>query len=156
MGLCVCVYAYVFLKLKGYKRDTINYCIPFTFFFILPSLLTTQSCLTPTKLPLISYFIQPEDTNSLLSKNADPSMFSDLSSVAIPPPAREEGSELEHSREFPLGFEPLRTEQPAEMRMKSSPVVKDPFCSPLLAPDSMLKGLPPVHIVVRQSSSWND
>uniref|UniRef100_A0A3P8RGB3 Hormone-sensitive lipase n=1 Tax=Astatotilapia calliptera TaxID=8154 RepID=A0A3P8RGB3_ASTCA len=48
--------------------------------------------------------------------------------VAIPPP-------------------PLRSEQLAEMKVESSPVVKDPFCSPLLAPDSMLKGLPPVHIV---------
>ncbi|XP_070767410.1 hormone-sensitive lipase [Enoplosus armatus] len=54
---------------------------------------------------------------------------------------------LEHPREFPLGFEPLRSEQLTEMKVESSPVVKDPFCSPLLAPDSMLKGLPPVHIV---------
>ncbi|KAL3980493.1 chemokine-like receptor 1 [Sarotherodon galilaeus] len=58
-----------------------------------------------------------------------------------------EGSQQEHPREFPLGFEPLRSEQLAEMKVESSPVVKDPFCSPLLAPDSMLKGLPPVHIV---------
>lgn len=86
-----------------------------------------------------------------LSENADPSMSSNLSSVAIPPPAGEEGSEPEHSREFPLGFEPLRTEQLTEMRVQSSPVVKDPFCSPLLAPDNMLKGLPPIHIVVRTS-----
>lgn len=76
-------------------------------------------------------------------------MITDLSSVAIPPPAGEEGSQQEHPREFPLGFEPLRSEQLAEMKVESSPVVKDPFCSPLLAPDSMLKGLPPVHIVVR-------
>ena len=78
-------------------------------------------------------------------------MSSDLSSVAIPPPACEEGSE---GREFPLGFEPLRSEMLAEMNVQTSEVVKDPFCSPLLAPDSMLKGLPPVHIVVRRSSSW--
>lgn len=68
--------------------------------------------------------------------------------MAIAAPAKEDGAELEHPREFPLGFEPLRTEQHTEMRVESSPVVKDPFCSPLLAPDSMLKGLPPVHIVV--------
>uniref|UniRef100_A0A3B3HKY3 Hormone-sensitive lipase n=1 Tax=Oryzias latipes TaxID=8090 RepID=A0A3B3HKY3_ORYLA len=49
--------------------------------------------------------------------------------------------------EFPLGFEPLRSDQFAEMKLQSSPVFKDPFCSPLLAPDSMLKGLPPIHIV---------
>uniref|UniRef100_A0A3P9HC72 Hormone-sensitive lipase n=1 Tax=Oryzias latipes TaxID=8090 RepID=A0A3P9HC72_ORYLA len=48
---------------------------------------------------------------------------------------------------FPLGFEPLRSDQFAEMKLQSSPVFKDPFCSPLLAPDSMLKGLPPIHIV---------
>ncbi|XP_027863229.1 hormone-sensitive lipase isoform X3 [Xiphophorus couchianus] len=88
-----------------------------------------------------------EDVSFFLCRDSDPSMSSDLSSVAIPPPAVEEGSELLHPREFPLGFEPLRSEQLAEMRMQSSPVVKDPFCSPLLAPDSMLKGLPPVHIV---------
>ncbi|XP_069393843.1 hormone-sensitive lipase isoform X1 [Paralichthys olivaceus] len=89
----------------------------------------------------------PEDVNFFFCKDADPSMSSDLSSVAIPPPAGEEGSELGHCREFPLGFEPLRSEQLAEMKLNSSPVVKDPFCSPLLAPDSMLTGLPPVHIV---------
>uniref|UniRef100_A0A3B4B259 Hormone-sensitive lipase n=1 Tax=Periophthalmus magnuspinnatus TaxID=409849 RepID=A0A3B4B259_9GOBI len=89
----------------------------------------------------------PTDINFYLSKEDDPSMAVDLSSVAIPPPAGEEGSESEHPREFPMGFEPLRSEQLAEMRLHSSPVVKDPFCSPLLAPDNMLKGLPPVHIV---------
>ncbi|XP_074509244.1 hormone-sensitive lipase isoform X1 [Sebastes fasciatus] len=89
----------------------------------------------------------PEDVHFFLSKDPDPSICRDFSSVAIPPPAGEEGSELGHRREFPLGFEPLRSEQLAEMRVDTSPVVKDPFCSPLLAPDSMLKGMPPVHIV---------
>ncbi|XP_077950535.1 hormone-sensitive lipase isoform X3 [Gasterosteus aculeatus] len=89
----------------------------------------------------------PEDVNFFLSTDADPSTCRDLFSVAIPPPAGQEGAELEPPREFPLGFEPLRSEQLSEMRMQSSPVVKDPFCSPLLAPDSMLKGLPPVHLV---------
>lgn len=72
--------------------------------------------------------------------------------MAIAAPAKDDGAELEYSREFPLGFEPLRTEQLTEMRVETSPVVKDPFCSPLLAPDSMLKGLPPVHIVVSHRS----
>ncbi|XP_029927407.1 hormone-sensitive lipase isoform X3 [Myripristis murdjan] len=89
----------------------------------------------------------PEDVSFFLSKEQDDSISSALSSVAIPPPAGREGSELEHPREYPLGFEPLRSEQLAEMRLQSSPVVRDPYCSPLLAPDSMLKGLPPVHIV---------
>ncbi|XP_032413556.1 hormone-sensitive lipase isoform X3 [Xiphophorus hellerii] len=108
--------------------------------------LESHSSPVPQSPPLMSEHAV-EDVSFFLCRDSDPSMSSDLSSVAIPPPAVEEGSELLHPREFPLGFEPLRSEQLAEMRMQSSPVVKDPFCSPLLAPDSMLKGLPPVHIV---------
>uniref|UniRef100_A0A3B4GFC2 Hormone-sensitive lipase n=1 Tax=Pundamilia nyererei TaxID=303518 RepID=A0A3B4GFC2_9CICH len=100
----------------------------------------------PSSAPLLSERA-PEDVSFFFAKDEDPSVITDLSSVAIPPPAGEEGSQQEHPREFPLGFEPLRSEQLAEMKVESSPVVKDPFCSPLLAPDSMLKGLPPVHIV---------
>ncbi|KAM6909862.1 hormone-sensitive lipase isoform 2-T2 [Xenentodon cancila] len=88
-----------------------------------------------------------EDVSFFFSKDGDPSISRDLSSIAIPPIAVEDGSVQEHPREFPLGFEPLRSEQLAEMKVESSPVVKDPLCSPLLAPDSMLKGLPPIHIV---------
>ncbi|XP_068616444.1 hormone-sensitive lipase [Brachionichthys hirsutus] len=97
--------------------------------------------------PPLLYEDSVEDVKFFLSKDVDPSISSDLSSVAIPPPAGEQRSGLEPCREFPLGFEPLRTDKLAEMKVQSSPVVKDPFCSPLLAPDSMLKGLPPTHIV---------
>ncbi|XP_061675268.1 hormone-sensitive lipase isoform X2 [Syngnathoides biaculeatus] len=83
----------------------------------------------------------PEEVHFSISMDAHKSVHSDLTSVAIAPPGGEDGSE------FPLGFEPLRSEQLSEMKLHSSPVVKDPFCSPLLAPDSMLKALPPVHIV---------
>ncbi|ETE60069.1 Hormone-sensitive lipase, partial [Ophiophagus hannah] len=49
---------------------------------------------------------------------------------------------------FPDGFQPLRSSQPAaSLPLELSPIVKNPFMSPLLAPDEMLKGLPPVHIV---------
>ena len=34
---------------------------------------------------------------------------------------------------------------------KDGDATKDPFMSPLLAPDEMLSGLPPVHIVVSTS-----
>uniref|UniRef100_A0A8C7S597 Lipase, hormone-sensitive b n=1 Tax=Oncorhynchus mykiss TaxID=8022 RepID=A0A8C7S597_ONCMY len=64
-----------------------------------------------------------------------------------PPPEGEEGVVLEHPREFPLGFEPLRSERLAEMKLATSPVVRNPYMSPLLAPDSMLRGLPPIHLV---------
>ncbi|XP_067419879.1 hormone-sensitive lipase isoform X1 [Emydura macquarii macquarii] len=62
-----------------------------------------------------------------------------------PPEAAPSGDE---GLEYPDGFEPLRSDQPpANLILEASPVVKNPFMSPLLAPDSMLRGLPPVHIV---------
>ncbi|XP_068431477.1 lipase, hormone-sensitive a isoform X2 [Clinocottus analis] len=50
-------------------------------------------------------------------------------------------------RDYPEGFEPLRSECLAFVRPTSCPVIRNPFVSPLLAPASMLRGLPPVHIV---------
>ncbi|KAG5270956.1 hypothetical protein AALO_G00174230 [Alosa alosa] len=86
----------------------------------------------------------PEGVSFFLSKPMDASASSALSSVAIPP-STEDGTG--DTREFPVGFEPLRSEQLAEMPTQTSPLVRNPYMSPLLAPDSMLKGLPPVHIV---------
>lgn len=88
---------------------------------------------------------KPEDVSFFLCKEVDPSVSESFSSVAIPPPGAEEDSE--NPREFPEGFEPLRSKQLAEMTVQNSPIVRNPYMSPLLAPDSMLKGLPPVHIV---------
>ncbi|KAL7826272.1 hypothetical protein AOLI_G00314810 [Acnodon oligacanthus] len=51
------------------------------------------------------------------------------------------------SKEFPEGFEPLRSGCLAEIRTPCTPIMKNPFVSPLLAPDILLKGLPPVHLV---------
>ncbi|XP_027714397.1 hormone-sensitive lipase-like, partial [Vombatus ursinus] len=49
---------------------------------------------------------------------------------------------------FPHGFQPRRSSQGrANLSLQMSPIVKNPFMSPLLAPDSMLQSLPPVHIV---------
>lgn len=49
---------------------------------------------------------------------------------------------------FPEGFHPRRSSQGCTwMPVCSSPIVKNPFMSPLLASDSMLQSLPPVHIV---------
>ncbi|KAM9224426.1 hormone-sensitive lipase isoform 2-T2 [Dugong dugon] len=49
---------------------------------------------------------------------------------------------------FPEGFHPRRSSQGAtRIPFYSSPIVKNPFMSPLLAPDCMLQTLPPVHIV---------
>ncbi|XP_012589099.1 PREDICTED: hormone-sensitive lipase [Condylura cristata] len=49
---------------------------------------------------------------------------------------------------FPEGFHPRRSSHAAaRVPIYCSPIVKNPFMSPLLAPDSMLLSLPPVHIV---------
>ncbi|XP_070080605.1 hormone-sensitive lipase isoform X8 [Equus caballus] len=66
--------------------------------------------------------------------------------------AQEEMSTKDRSRgvgaAFPEGFHPRRSSQGAtRMPLYSSPIAKNPFMSPLLAPDSMLQSLPPVHIV---------
>lgn len=77
-------------------------------------------------------------------------MSSSILSVAVPPP--EHGKEhLENLQGFPGDFEPLRSEQLAKMNVDSSPIFRNPYMSPLLAPDHMLKGLPPIHIVVRDT-----
>lgn len=51
--------------------------------------------------------------------------------------------------EYPENFEPLRSRCLVDLHTPCTPIMKNPFVSPLLAPDSLLQGLPPVHIVVR-------
>ncbi|XP_036395571.1 hormone-sensitive lipase isoform X1 [Megalops cyprinoides] len=84
----------------------------------------------------------PEDVSFFLSTDEQ-----DEHSTSSAGPVEGEGSEVPYEREFPEGFEPVRSEHLAEMRVQSSPIVRNPYMSPLLAPDSMLKGLPPIHIV---------
>ncbi|KAJ8376972.1 hypothetical protein SKAU_G00075520 [Synaphobranchus kaupii] len=79
----------------------------------------------------------PEDVSFFLSAEDD----------CFVPASTDAGPEAPPAREFPEGFEPVRSEHLAEMRVPSSPIVRNPYMSPLLAPDSMLRGLPPVHIV---------
>ncbi|KAM4630567.1 lipase, hormone-sensitive a isoform 1-T2 [Polymixia lowei] len=49
--------------------------------------------------------------------------------------------------DYPDGFEPLRSNCLATIHQSSCPIIKNPFVSPLLAPNNLLRGLPPVHIV---------
>ncbi|CAL9690760.1 unnamed protein product [Knipowitschia caucasica] len=49
--------------------------------------------------------------------------------------------------DYPEGFEPLRSQCLAVVHPTSFPILKNPFVSPLLAPEQLLRGLPPVHIV---------
>lgn len=56
-------------------------------------------------------------------------------------------------QEYPENFEPLRSRCLVDIYTPCTPIMKNPFVSPLLAPDSLLKGLPPVHIVVRHDEN---
>lgn len=56
-------------------------------------------------------------------------------------------------QDYPENFEPLRSRCLADIQTPRTPIMKNPFVSPLLAPDNLLKGLPPVHIVVRHDES---
>ncbi|XP_057683870.1 lipase, hormone-sensitive a isoform X2 [Corythoichthys intestinalis] len=49
--------------------------------------------------------------------------------------------------DYPEGFQPLRSQCLAVVQPTSCPIIRNPFVSPLLAPDSLLRGLPPVHLV---------
>ncbi|XP_028679686.1 hormone-sensitive lipase [Erpetoichthys calabaricus] len=73
----------------------------------------------------------------------------DNSHCVIPTTCSEQiiSNEKDSVLDFPEGFKPLRSEQLADMKLQTSPIVKNPFMSPLLAPDDMLRGLPPLHIV---------
>lgn len=49
--------------------------------------------------------------------------------------------------DYPAGFKPLRSHCLAFVHPTSCPILKNPFVSPLLASEKLLRGLPPVHIV---------
>ncbi|XP_013364131.1 PREDICTED: hormone-sensitive lipase isoform X2 [Chinchilla lanigera] len=98
----------------------------------------------------------PEVSQSL--ETLGPSQASDVNFFLLPEDALEEAEAKEgvstrdtgpsNRAAFPEGFQPRRSSQgPTHMPLYSAPIVKNPFMSPLLAPDHMLKTLPPVHIV---------
>ncbi|KAM9250326.1 LOW QUALITY PROTEIN: hormone-sensitive lipase-like [Cariama cristata] len=50
--------------------------------------------------------------------------------------------------EYPDEFQPLRSRgPPAHFELPPAPLARNPYMSPLLAPDGMLRGLPPIHLV---------
>ncbi|KAF7660037.1 hypothetical protein LDENG_00289500 [Lucifuga dentata] len=50
-------------------------------------------------------------------------------------------------RNYPEGFEPLRSDCLAFVQPTACPIIRNPFVSPLLAPNNLLRGLPPIHLV---------
>ncbi|XP_029425924.1 hormone-sensitive lipase isoform X1 [Nannospalax galili] len=89
--------------------------------------------LGPTTPSDVNFFLRPEDSQEEAEASDEMSTMDRSPSV---------------HKAFPEGFHPRRSSQGIlRMPLYSSPIVKNPFMSPLLAPDSMLKTLPPVHIV---------
>ncbi|KAM9738501.1 lipase, hormone-sensitive a [Menidia menidia] len=67
--------------------------------------------------------------------------------AAARPPAPSSSPDSADLLHYPEGFAPLRSESLAMVHPIACPVIRNPFVSPLLAPASLLRGLPPVHIV---------
>ncbi|KAJ8273472.1 hypothetical protein GJAV_G00101980 [Gymnothorax javanicus] len=89
---------------------------------------------------------EPIETQSATAQDKDPSVSQTDQKLAeapsdgfVSPPHRRD--------EYPDGFQPLRSEQLAKASVLKSPINRNPYVSPLLAPDDMLQGLPPIHIV---------
>lgn len=75
------------------------------------------------------------------------------SPTSCPPGAPHDSEETPEdggdSLEYPDEFQPLRSRgPPARFDLPPAPLARNPYMSPLLAPDGMLGGLPPVHLVV--------
>lgn len=124
------------MSLKGYSEssDTSK----------LSEMSQSLEALAPSKPSEVNLFLRPEDALEEAEANE-----------ALSTKDRGPGSPAT----FPEGFHPRRSSQgPIHMPLYSAPIVKNPFMSPLLAPDHMLKTLPPVHIVVsveRGTARWD-
>ncbi|XP_058136297.1 hormone-sensitive lipase isoform X2 [Dasypus novemcinctus] len=96
-------------------------------------------------------------TLSLSAETLGPSKPSDVNFLLRPEDAVEDEARAQAGRlglghcassAFPEDFHPRLSNQGAtRIPLYSAPIVKNPFMSPLLAPDSMLQSLPQVHIV---------
>lgn len=104
-----------------------------------PELSLSDETLGPSTPSDVNFLLRPEDTPEKVESQEEMST-KDRSSSSI-------------GATFPEDFLPRRSSQgPTQIPLYSSPIAKNPFMSPLLAPDSMLQTLPPVHIVV--STGW--
>ncbi|KAH0507135.1 Hormone-sensitive lipase [Microtus ochrogaster] len=98
-----------------------------------PEMSLSMETLGPSTPSDVNFFLRPENSQE------EAEAKDDLGTMDRGPRVR---------AAFPEGFRPRRSSQGIlRMPLYSSPIVKNPFMSPLLAPDSMLKTLPPVHMV---------
>ncbi|XP_074225677.1 hormone-sensitive lipase isoform X1 [Camelus bactrianus] len=101
-----------------------------------PELSLSAETLGPSTPSAVNFLLGPEDAPEEAEARDEPRELSTKDRVCSVGSA------------FPEGFHPRRSSQGSiRMPLYSSPIVKNPFMSPLLAPDSMLQTLPPVHIV---------
>lgn len=100
-----------------------------------PEMSQSMETLGPSKPSDVNFFLRPENSQEEAEAKDEVSSMDKMPRVRTA---------------FPEGFHPRRSSQGVlHMPLYSAPIVKNPFMSPLLAPDNMLKTLPPVHIVVR-------
>lgn len=100
-----------------------------------PEMSQSMETLGPSKPSDVNFFLRPENFQEEAEGKDEVSPMDKVPRVRAA---------------FPEGFHPRRSSQGVlHMPLYSAPIVKNPFMSPLLAPDNMLKTLPPVHIVVR-------
>ncbi|KAM7340096.1 hypothetical protein ACRRTK_000711 [Alexandromys fortis] len=98
-----------------------------------PEMSLSMETLGPSTPSDVNFFLRPENSQEEAEAKDDVGTMDRGPRVRAP---------------FPEGFRPRRSSQGIlRMPLYSSPIVKNPFMSPLLAPDSMLKTLPPVHMV---------
>ncbi|CAH7381161.1 hormone-sensitive lipase [Phodopus roborovskii] len=98
-----------------------------------PEMSVSMETLGPSTPSDVNFFLRPE------SSQDEAEIRDDVGSMDSGPRVR---------AAFPAGFHPRRSSQGIlHMPLYSAPIVKNPFMSPLLAPDSMLKTLPPMHLV---------
>lgn len=107
----------------------------------------SSEILNPSELSLSAETLRPSkssEVNFLLGSEEDtPSKASETKEEQPPAPDRAQGV----NGVFPKGFLPQFSQDIPQMPLEPSPIAKNPFMSPLLAPDSMLQTLPPLHIV---------
>ncbi|XP_077312729.1 hormone-sensitive lipase isoform X2 [Lithobates pipiens] len=98
----------------------------------------------------VNFFLTESESEGDTSFDREPSTHSKEN---IPPAHSSEDKSSPQSPStsllaFPEGFQPLRSQNGvAHMTLQTSAIVENPYMSPLLAPDSMLQELPPIHIV---------
>lgn len=113
--------------------------------------LDTLAALGHDAMKLLNSITQKANTWFLsLTEEKEPSLPSSTTSsngISTSAPCTEDSPQ--ESREYPENFEPIRSRCLVDLQTPCTPIMKNPFVSPLLAPDNLLKGLPPVHLVVR-------